>query len=334
MSRPRPAPSRPSCGRVGWWCWSRRPIPEPRTTCSSRSWSRAGLVSGEDFLLAYSPERDDPGNPQFGRKHVPRIVGGDGDLARDTASAFYRAVIDAGVLAVTDMRTAEAVKLAENVFRAVNIGLVNELKLVYGAMGIDIWEVIEAAKTKPFGYMPFYPGPGLGGHCIPIDPFYLTWKAREHGLTTRFVELAGEINTNMPSHVVARLAEEMDRRFSRGLNGARIALIGMAYKKNVSDTRESPGLRLMALLDARGADVRYFDPHVPVVSTRREHAALSGRASMAWDELLDGSWDAGLIVTDHDGVDYGALVAAMPLVLDTRNATRAVREGRERIVFA
>ena len=293
-----------------------------------------GLVSGRDFQLAFSPEREDPGNIDYGTTQIPKVVGGDGAAARDLACAFYDSISAAGTVAVTDARTAEAVKLTENIFRSVNIALVNELKLVYDKMGIDIWEVIEAAKTKPFGYMPFYPGPGLGGHCIPIDPFYLTWKAREYEVATRFIELAGEINTAMPAHVVARLAEALDRRQARGLNGARILLVGMAYKKNVDDIRESPALKLMSLLEERGARVDYHDPYIPVIRTGREHAGLSGRTSMAWEEALAAGHDAALIVTDHGSVDYGALVAALPLVVDTRNATRGIVQGREKIVLA
>jgi UDP-N-acetyl-D-glucosamine dehydrogenase len=235
---------------------------------------------------------------------------------------------------VTDTSTAEAVKLTENIFRSVNIALVNELKLVYDSMGIDIWEVIEAAKSKPFGYMPFYPGPGLGGHCIPIDPFYLTWKAREFDVATRFIELAGEVNTAMPAHIVARLGEELDKRFARGLNGARVLLMGMAYKKNVDDIRESPALKLTALLEARGAVVSFHDPYIPVIQTGREHAELSGRESVSWAEVTGGGHDVALIVTDHDAIDYAALVAASPLVIDTRNATRDVTDHREKIVLA
>ncbi|MDA0221141.1 MAG: nucleotide sugar dehydrogenase [Proteobacteria bacterium] len=293
-----------------------------------------GLVSGSDFLLAFSPEREDPGNIDYSTTQIPKVVGGDGDAARDLACLFYDSISAAGTVAVTDARTAEAVKLTENIFRSVNIALVNELKLVYDKMGIDIWEVIEAAKTKPFGYMPFYPGPGLGGHCIPIDPFYLTWKAREYEVATRFIELAGEINTAMPAHVVARLAETLDRRQSRGLNGARILMVGMAYKKDVDDIRESPALKLMSLLEERGARVDYHDPYIPVIRTGREHAELSGRESLAWDKALAGGHDAALIVTDHTGIDYGALVAALPLTVDTRNATRSVTRGREKIVLA
>ena len=294
----------------------------------------SGLVSGRDFLLAYSPERDDPGNTTHRLGQVPKIVGGDGDLARDTACAFYGSFISAGTVPVTDTRTAEAIKLTENIFRSVNIALVNELKVVFDTMGIGIWEVIEAASTKPFGYMPFWPGPGLGGHCIPIDPFYLAWKAREYAVPTRFIELAGEINTSMPQHIVSRLAEEIDRRLGRGLNDAAIVIIGMAYKKNVDDIRESPGLRLMTLLESRGASVSFFDPFVDVIGTTRAHVGLSGRRSLQWNDVTAGGHDAALIVTDHDTIDYDALVAAMPLVVDTRNATRAVRHNRERIVLA
>jgi UDP-N-acetyl-D-glucosamine dehydrogenase len=293
-----------------------------------------GLKSGTDFLLAYSPEREDPGNVDYGTTQIPKVVGGDGEPARAAACAFYEAVTCAGTVPVSDTSTAEAVKLTENIFRSVNIALVNELKLVYDRMGIDIWEVIDAAKSKPFGYMPFYPGPGLGGHCIPIDPFYLTWKAREFDVATRFIELAGEINTAMPAHIVARLAEELDKRFARGLNGAKILLMGMAYKKNVDDIRESPALKLTSLLEARGAVVSFHDPYIQVIQTGREHAELSGRESVSWADVVDGGHDVALIVTDHDAIDYAALVAASPLVIDTRNATRVVVEHREKIVLA
>ena len=293
-----------------------------------------GLVSGVDFLLAYSPERDDPGNTTHCLTTVPKVVGGDHLLARTSAAAFYDSFIPAGTVVVADTRTAEAIKLAENIFRSVNIALVNELKMIFDAMGISIWDVIEAASTKPFGYMPFWPGPGLGGHCIPIDPFYLAWKARAFGVPTRFIELAGEINTAMPHHIVSRLAGEIDHRFRRGLHGTSILIIGMAYKKNVNDSRESPSLTLMALLESRGVDVSFFDPFIDTIPSTRAHSALAGRRSLAWTDVTAGVHDAALIVTDHDGVDYDALVAAVPLVVDTRNATRAVRKHRERIVLA
>lgn len=286
-----------------------------------------GLVSGRDFFLAYSPEREDPGNISFTTSTIPKVVGGDDEGARRLAVALYEQVVPQ-VVPVSGTRAAEATKLTENIFRSVNIALVNELKIVFEPMGIDIWEVIEAAKTKPFGFMPFYPGPGLGGHCIPIDPFYLTWKAREYQISTRFIELAGEVNTMMPRHVVDRLALALDRRAGIGLSRARILLVGMAYKKNVDDSRESPGLRLMEMLLERGAAVEYHDPFIPVLPVTREHAALAGRTSVAWDAETLAGFDAAVIVTDHDGIDYQSLAAHCPLVVDTRNAMRAV-EGIE-----
>jgi UDP-N-acetyl-D-glucosamine dehydrogenase len=294
---------------------------------------RSGLRSGTDFFLAYSPEREDPGNAQFTTSRIPKVVGADHPDALRLADALYARVV-AGTVPVSSAATAEAVKLTENIFRAVNIALVNELKVVYSRMGIDIWEVIEAAKTKPFGFMPFYPGPGLGGHCIPIDPFYLTWKAREYGVTTRFIELAGEINTSMPRYVLDRLGREMDARFGRGFRDARILVLGAAYKKNVDDTRESPALRIMEMLQELGAEVDYYDPHVPEIPPMREHAGLAGTRSIAWDREKLKSYSAVLIVTDHDAVDYQELVSNSRLVVDTRNATRSVQDYRERIAPA
>ncbi len=293
-----------------------------------------GLKAGRDILVAYSPEREDPGNAVYSTTKIPKVVGGDDDMARDVACRLYDTITSGGTVAVGSSATAEAVKLTENIFRAVNIALVNELKVVYDKMGIDVWEVIDAAKTKPFGFMPFYPGPGLGGHCIPIDPFYLTWKAREFETPTRFVELAGEINSAMPAYVVAQLAEAMNDRFGKGLKGSRILMMGMAYKKDVDDIRESPALKLMSLLEDRGAEVSYHDPFIPVISTGREHAELSGRKSVTWQDVIAGGHDAAFIVTDHSDVDYDALVAASPLVVDTRNATRGVSNNRDRIVRA
>ena len=278
----------------------------------------SGLVGGRDFWLAYSPEREDPGNPDFSTNRIPKVIGGDGEEATSLADALYSQFVDRTVV-VSSAETAEAVKLTENIFRAVNIALVNELKLIYDAMGIDVWEVIEAAKTKPFGFMPFYPGPGLGGHCIPIDPFYLTWKAREFDVPTRFIELAGEINRSMPRHVVERLAAALDQRLGRGMSGARILLLGIAYKKNIDDMRESPGLALWELLLARGAVVDYHDPHFPAVPRSREHGALAGAISTALTPETIAAHDAVLIATDHDAVDY-SIVAGARLVLDTRNA--------------
>ncbi len=294
---------------------------------------KGGLRSGKDFFLAYSPEREDPGNPDYQTSVIPKVVGGDGAEALALASALYKQIVTQ-VIPVSSLATAEAVKLTENIFRAVNIALVNELKVIYEKMDIDIWEVIDAAKTKPFGFMPFYPGPGLGGHCIPIDPFYLTWKAREYGIATRFIELAGEINSSMPLQIVRRLAEELNQRFAKGLNGSKILLLGVAYKKNVDDIRESPALRILSQLRESGAQVDYHDPFVPEIGPTREYPELADMRSIDWSPDLIGSYDAALICTDHDAVDYGALVAHGKLVIDTRNATKGVREGRERIVKA
>ena len=277
----------------------------------------SGLECGSDYFLAFSPEREDPGNPDFGASNTPKVVGADDAVSRDLACALYSAVTQR-IVPVSSTRAAEAVKLTENIFRAVNIAMVNEMKTVYAAMGIDIWEVIEAAKTKPFGYMPFYPGPGLGGHCIPIDPFYLTWKAREFDIPTRFIELAGEINTGMPRYVVEQTAQALDRQAGRGLSGARILLLGLAYKKNVNDMRESPAVKLIELFRARGAVVDYADPHVPEVPPMREHPGLVGMRAVPVAGL--DAYDAAVIVTDHDGFDYAAIVAGARLVVDTRNA--------------
>jgi UDP-N-acetyl-D-glucosamine dehydrogenase len=272
-----------------------------------------------DFFLGFSPEREDPGNQRFRTSTIPKVVSGDGHDALAIVSTFYASVVEK-VIPVSSPRTAEAVKITENIFRAVNIALVNELKVIYDAMDIDVWEVIDAAATKPFGFMPFYPGPGLGGHCIPIDPFYLTWKAREFDVTTQFIELAGQINTAMPHWVVDRLAEALDRRQGRGLSRAKVLVMGVAYKKNIDDMRESPSLRLIELIEERGASADYHDPHVPVIPPTREHASLAGRASVALSPETVAGYDAVLIATDHEAVDYKALAAAARLVIDTRNA--------------
>jgi len=292
-----------------------------------------GLKSGGDFLLAFSPEREDPGNPDFATAAIPKVVGGDGEEALKIADALYAQLV-VKTVPVSSPATAEAVKLTENIFRSVNIALMNELKLVYGAMGIDIWELIEAAKTKPFGFMPFYPGPGLGGHCIPIDPFYLTWKAREFELSTRFIELAGEINTAMPHHVVDRLAEALDRKASIGLNGAKILVLGVAYKKNVDDTRESPSLKLIELIEERGATVAFHDPFIATIPRTRKHAALAGRRSIPLDAQSVSSFAAVLIATDHDGVDYALLARHAKLIIDTRNVCARSGLGGAHIVKA
>lgn len=278
----------------------------------------SGLKAGQDFFVGFSPEREDPGNRDFTTAAIPKVVAGDGPAAQVLITAFYGAAM-ARVVPVSTTATAEAVKITENVFRAVNIALVNELKVVYEAMGIDIWEVIEAAKTKPFGYMPFYPGPGLGGHCIPIDPFYLTWKSREYELPTRFIELAGEINSGMPRHVVGRLAETLDRHLGKALSRSRVLILGLAYKKNVPDLRESPSLKLMELIEERGAEVVYHDPHLPEIPRTRAYGAFMGRPSVELTPASLAGVDAVLIATDHDAVDYALIAKAAPLIIDTRN---------------
>ncbi|MBM6594307.1 nucleotide sugar dehydrogenase [Microvirga pudoricolor] len=291
-----------------------------------------GLKSGRDFFLAFSPEREDPGNPDFGTSTIPKVVGGDGPDALALADALYAGLV-VKTVPVSSTATAEAVKLTENIFRAVNIALVNELKVVYAAMGIDVWEVIDAAKTKPFGFMPFYPGPGLGGHCIPIDPFYLTWKAREFDVATRFIELAGEVNTHMPYHVVDRLAEAVDRG-GRAFSGSKILILGVAYKKNVDDMRESPSLKLIELIEARGAAVDFHDPHVPALPPTRRHGALTGRRSVDLTASALAGYDAVLIATDHDAVDYGQVVEHARLVIDTRNACAKAGIASHKIIKA
>ncbi|MCZ4093933.1 nucleotide sugar dehydrogenase [Sinorhizobium psoraleae] len=292
-----------------------------------------GLKSGEDFFIGFSPEREDPGNRAFETASIPKIVAGDGRRAATLMQHFYGAVVKT-VVPVSSNATAEAVKLTENIFRAVNIALVNELKVVYEAMGIDIWEVIEAAKTKPFGYMPFYPGPGLGGHCIPIDPFYLTWKSREYELPTRFIELAGEINSAMPRHVVSRLAEALDRRQGKALSRSNVLVIGLAYKKNVPDIRESPSLRLIELIEERGGSAAFYDPHVEEIPSTREHLPLKGRRSISFDEESVRRFDAVLIATDHDGIDYQALADWATLIVDTRNVFARLGIAADQVVKA
>ncbi len=278
----------------------------------------SGLKANEDFYLAYSPEREDPGNADFGTSRIPKLVGADTPQALALSVALYEDVISE-VIPVSSARAAEAAKLTENTFRAVNIAMVNELKIIFDKMDIDVWDVIDAAATKPFGFMPFYPGPGLGGHCIPIDPFYLTWKARQHGIETRFIELAGEINTDMPKYVVSRLSEALSIQ-GKALAEAHILMLGMAYKKNVDDMRESPALVLLELLEAAGAKVDFHDPHVPVVPMTREHSGLAGRKSV--DLSLAETADAVLIVTDHDSVDYDYIADKAALIVDTRNAMK------------
>lgn len=289
----------------------------------------SGLKSGADFLLSYSPEREDPGNAEFRTSLIPKVVGGDGEDALQAACALYDQIV-VETIPVSTLEVAEAVKLTENIFRAVNIALVNEMKVVYEKMGIDVWEVIDAAKTKPFGYMPFYPGPGLGGHCIPIDPFYLTWRARQVGAETRFIELAGEINTAMPGRVVSVLSDTL-AEVGKTLDGAAVLSVGLAYKKNVNDIRESPALTLIEMLEDAGANVDYHDPFVPEIPETREHANLAGRQSVELSADVLQDFDAALIVTDHDAIDFEALVAASKLVIDTRGATRTMTKHRDRI---
>ena len=279
---------------------------------------KTGLKSGTDFFIGFSPEREDPGNQHYNTATIPKVVAGDGPDALELMTDFYGAAVKT-VVPVSSNATAEAVKLTENIFRSVNIALVNELKTVYAAMGIDVWEVIDAAKTKPFGYMPFYPGPGLGGHCIPIDPFYLTWKSREYELPTRFIELAGEINSAMPRYVVGKLAEALDIRAGKALSRSKVLVLGLAYKKNVADIRESPSLRLIEIIEERGGKADYSDPFVSEVPPTREYQALKGRKSVEISAATLANYDAVLIGTDHDAVDYAALSKHAPLIVDTRN---------------
>ena len=292
-----------------------------------------GLRSKTDFFLGFSPEREDPGNRSFEVATIPKVVAGDGVEAASLVQAFYLGVVKT-VVPVSTTATAEAVKLTENIFRSVNIALVNELKVVFGAMGIDIWEVIEAAKSKPFGYMPFYPGPGLGGHCVPIDPFYLTWKAREYELPTRFIELAAEINTAMPRHVVDELAKALDRRCGKALSRSRILIVGLAYKKNVPDIRESPSLRLIELIEDWGGKAEFHDPHVTEIPTTREHMAIKGRRSVELTESALKDFDAVVVATDHDAIDYQAIADHAPLIVDTRNVFGRLGLDRETVVKA
>ena len=282
----------------------------------------SGLEAGRDFHLAFSPEREDPGNPDSKVALIPKVVGGYTPTCLEKAVALYSKAVKT-VVPVSSCRAAEATKLLENTFRSVNIALVNELKMVYSAMGIDVWEVINAAKTKPFGFMPFYPGPGLGGHCIPIDPFYLTWKAREFGQNTRFIELAGEVNTSMPSYVVHRVADALNER-RKAIKGSSVLVLGLAYKPNVDDERESPSYVLMEMLKERGASVAYYDPYVPVIKPTREHAHWAGTKSVAWNKQTITSFDVVLIATNHACVNYQELADWTECILDTRNAMSGI----------
>src|SRR5436190_13448501 len=289
----------------------------------------SGMKAGVDFHLAFSPEREDPGNDKSKVRVVPKVIGGYTPACLERAKSLYGQVVGR-LVPVSSCRVAEATKLLENIFRSVNIALVNELKLVYGAMGIDIWEVVEAAKTKPFGFMPFYPGPGLGGHCIPIDPFYLTWKARQYGKHTRFIELAGEINTAMPEHVVHRVADALNSQ-RKAVKGSRVLILGLAYKPNVDDDRESPSYVLMDLLHQRGAEVEYYDPYVPVIKPTREHPRWAGKKSIEWNRASVRSFDLVLIATNHSSVNYRELANWTDCVVDTRNAMASIPPSKARI---
>jgi UDP-N-acetyl-D-glucosamine dehydrogenase len=292
--------------------------------------AEGGLQVGQDFFLAFSPEREDPNNRQYDTRSIPKLVGGVTASCGRVAASLYAAVIER-VVPVSHANVAEAAKLLENIYRSVNIALVNELKVLFERMGIDVWEVIDAAATKPFGFTPFYPGPGLGGHCIPIDPFYLSWRARQYDLTTRFIELAGEINHAMPAYVVERLADALNER-GKSLRGSRVLILGVAYKRDLDDDRESPAFKLIDILRRKKAEVAYHDPYVPGLRPSRRYDF--GLRSVPLTPETLGTADAVLIVTDHGAFDYDAIVGASRLVVDTRNATRRVRAGREKIVYA
>jgi len=290
--------------------------------------AKSPLKVGVDYFVAYSPEREDPGNPNFSAKGIPKVVGGmNADSAKLAQAMYSQAVVR--VVPVSSCEVAEACKILENTYRAINIALVNELKMLCDRMDMDIWEVIDAAKTKPFGFQAFYPGPGLGGHCIPIDPFYLTWLARKHGMTTRFIELAGEINTSMPQYVIHRVTEALNDA-GKPVKNSKICVLGAAYKKDVDDPRESPSFVLMELLLARGAALTYNDPHVPSLPEMRHHHLPAMQSQELTTEFLK-SQDCILIATDHSAYDYEQIVKYAPLVVDTRNATKNVTAGREKI---
>ena len=291
----------------------------------------SGLKPGTDFFLAYSPEREDPGNPDFSASGIPKVVGGYDQPSLELAQSLYsHAVVN--TVPVSSCEVAEACKILENTYRSINIAMVNELKMLFDRIGIDVWEVINAAKTKPFGFQAFYPGPGLGGHCIPIDPFYLSWVARKHEIPTRFIELAGEINTSMPGYVITRLSEALNDQ-GKPIKGSKIGLLGVAYKKDVDDPRESPSFKLMELLLERGADLSYNDPHIPSLPKMRHFDVPAMESNELTPEYLQ-SLDCALIATDHSAYDYDMIVKHAPLVVDTRNATVNVTEGREKICKA
>ncbi|MCA9144424.1 MAG: nucleotide sugar dehydrogenase [Planctomycetaceae bacterium] len=291
----------------------------------------SGLIAGQDFFVAYSPEREDPGNPDHSAQRIPKVVGGMDPASLQLALALYsHAVVE--TVPVSSCEVAEACKILENTYRSVNIAMVNELKVLFHRMGLDIWEVIDAAKTKPFGFQAFYPGPGLGGHCIPIDPFYLSWVARQHDLSTRFIELAGEINTSMPEYVIDRVTEALNN-VTKPVRGSNIAILGVAYKKDVDDPRESPSFKLLELLQARGANLSYNDPHIPTLPSMRHFTVPDLTSEELTSEYLS-SQDCVVIATDHSSYDWDFIVEHASLVIDTRNATQHVTQRRERIYKA
>lgn len=289
------------------------------------------LTTGKDLFLAFSPERENPGDPQWTTSRIPKVVGADDPASRAVANALYEGAV-ATVVPVSSTRVAESAKLLENIYRCVNIALVNELKMCFSRMGIDVFEVIEAAKTKPFGFQPFYPGPGLGGHCIPLDPVYLSWKAREFGVKTKFIDLAGEVNTFMPEWVVERVMDALNERAGKALRGAKILVAGMAYKKNVDDVRESPALYVWDMLRKKGASLEYHDPHVPHVGSGRHYSIEQSSVALTAAKLA--AADLVLILTDHDAIDWGLVVKHSRLVVDTRNATKQVRGAATNVVLA
>jgi UDP-N-acetyl-D-glucosamine dehydrogenase len=286
--------------------------------------SGSGLKANHDFYLAYSPEREDPNNKDFTTATIPKVIGSDTPKGLKVTDTLYSSIIQKTV-PVSDTKAAEATKLVENIFRAVNIALVNELKVVFDKMGIDIWEVIEACSTKPFGFMPFYPGPGLGGHCIPIDPFYLSWKAKKFGVSTRFIELAGKVNVAMPDYVMQKISFALDQT-EKNIAGSRILLLGLAYKKNVDDDRESVTFKIMEMLEQQGAEVDYNDPYIPTIKPRREHKQFIGKQSTSLETL--NSYDMTVILTDHSTYDYAAIVNKSKLVVDTRNSCGHIKSDK------
>lgn len=291
---------------------------------------KSGLKAHKDFYLAFSPEREDPNNPNFTTRTIPKVVGANHPTSLELAKTLYDQVI-VQTVPVSSSQAAEATKLLENIFRSVNIALVNEMKMILDRMGIDVWEVIRAASTKPFGYMPFYPGPGLGGHCIPIDPFYLTWKAHEYEMNTRFIELAGEVNTYMPFYVINKLTDGLNRH-KKSINGSKILVLGLAYKKDIDDLRESPTLKLMEIISEKGGDVDYNDPFIPELGPTRHYNFRKKSVPLTAQNLQ--KYDAVLISTNHSKYDYDFVVANSRLVIDTRNATANVKDGREKIIKA